>query len=183
MFFCIHLPGFMGRGRPVEVGSGWSSRRSRRQAGSSEPTLERSLRGDRSSRCLREELHPDHASPPGGMLSAHVHGGLHQRGGRGLGDRTVPVIRWDAVAAVETKPLAETADGRAGQAQRLGDLARLVAFLPEPEHRLTDRDGDGTWHDQTSQKEFHETHHSPTVPMLQRDQTWCRDFAIKPHVA
>jgi len=84
---------------------------------------------------------------------------------------------------MDTKPLKETADGRARQAQRLGDLASPVALLPEPEHRLTDRDGDGMWHDETSQKHFHETNHSHTVPMLWRDQTWCRDFAIKRHVA
>ena len=118
-----------------------------------------------------EELHTDQASPPGGVLSAQAHGGLHQLGRRGLGDRGVPVIRWDAVDAVETKPLEETADGGARQAQRLGDLASPVAFLPEPEHRLTDRDGDGTWHDETSQKHFHEINHSHTVPMWQRDQT------------
>ena len=183
MFFCIHLPGLVGRGRPVEVGPWWSPRRSRRQVGSHEPTLERSLRGDGPSRRLQEELHPDQASPPSGVLSAQAHGGLHHLGGRGLGDRRVPVIRWDAVDAVETKPLEETADGGARQAQRLGDLASPVALLPEPEHRLTDRDGDGTWHDQTSQKHYHETNHSHTVPMSWRDQTWCRDFAIKLHVA
>src|SRR5271157_2391893 len=183
MFFCIHLPNFMGRGRPVEAGPWWSSRRGRRQAGSYEPTLERSLRGNGSSRRLQEELHSDQGSPPGGVLSAQAYGGLHQLGGRGLGNRRVPVIRWKAVDAVETKPLEETADGGARQAQRLGDLASPVAFLPEPEHRLTDRDGDGTWHDETSQKHFHETNHSHTVPMLWRDQTWCRDFAIKRHVA
>jgi hypothetical protein len=172
----------MWRGRSIEAGAWWSSRRGRRQAGSYEPTLERSLRGDGSSRCLQEELHTDQASPPCGVLSAEAHGGLHHLGRRGL-DRRVPVIRWDAVDAVETKPLEETADGRAGQAQRFGDLARPEAFLPEPQHRLTDRDGDGTWHDQTSQKHIHETNHSHNVPMLWRDHTWCRDFAIKLHVA
>jgi hypothetical protein len=183
MFLCIHLPGFVGRGRPVEAGPWRSSRWGRTQAGSYEPTLERSLRGNGSSRRLQEELHPDQASPPCGVLSAQAHGGLHQIGRRGLGDRRVPVIGWDAVNAVETKPLEETADGRAGQAQRLGNLATPVAFLPEPQHRLTDRDGDGTWHDQTSLKHIHETNHSHNVPMLRRDQTSCRDFAIKLHVA
>ena len=132
----------MGRGRPVEMGPRWSSRRGRRQVGSYEPTLERSLRGDGSSRGLQKELHSDQASPPSGVLSAQAHGGLYQIGGRGLGDRGVPVIRWDAVHAMDTKPLKETADGRARQAQRLGDLASPVTFLPEPEHRLTHRDGD-----------------------------------------
>ena len=48
-----------------------------------------------------------------------------------------------------------------------------AALLPEPEHRLTDRDRDGTWHGQTSQKRYHETN----PPILYR----CRD-AIKPGV-
>jgi hypothetical protein len=147
MFFRIHLPGLVGRGRPVEMGLYSSSRRGRRQAGSYEPTLERSRRGDGSFRRLLKELHPDQASPPSGVLSAQAHGGLHHIGGRGLGDRGVPVIRWDAVHSVDTKPLEETADRGARQAQRLGHLASPVAFLPEPEHRLTDRDGDGMWHD------------------------------------
>jgi hypothetical protein len=147
MFLCIHLPGLVGRGRPVEMGLWWSSRPGRRQVGSCEPTLERSRRGDGSFRHLLKELHPDQAGPPSGVLSAQAHGGLHHIGGRGLGDRGVPVIRWDTVHAVDTKPLEETADGRARQAQRLGDLASPVAFLPEPEHRLTHRDGDGMWHD------------------------------------
>jgi hypothetical protein len=114
MFFFIYLPGLMGHGRPVEPGPWWSSRRGRRQVGSNEPTLEFSLRGDMSSRRLQEELHLDQASPPGGVLSAQAHGGLHQFGGRSLGDRGAPVMRWNAVDAVETKPLEETADGRTG---------------------------------------------------------------------
>jgi hypothetical protein len=82
----------MGRGRPVEVGASWSSRRGRRKAGSYEPTLERSLRRDGSSRRLQEELHPDQASPPGGVLSAQVHGGLHHLGGRGRGECQATLI-------------------------------------------------------------------------------------------
>jgi hypothetical protein len=166
MFFCIHLPGLVGRSRPVKVGPAWSSRRRRRQAGSYEPTLECSHRGDGSSRRLREKLHPDQASPPCGVFSAQAQRGLYQLGGCGLGDRRVPIISWDAIGAVEAKPVEETADGRAGQAQRFGDLASLVALLPKLEHCLTDRDGDGMWHDQTSKKNSHETNHSHTVPML-----------------
>jgi hypothetical protein len=111
MFLCIHLPGLVGRGRPVQVDPRWSPRRSRGQAGAHEPSLERSLRGDEPFRRLLEELHPDQAGSPGGVLSAQPQGGLHHLGGRGLGVRAVVVIRWDAVAAVAAKPLEETADG------------------------------------------------------------------------
>jgi hypothetical protein len=140
----------MGHGRPAQVAPGWSSRRSWGQIGSHEPAWERSLRGDGSSGRLPEELHADQAGAPGGVLSAEPHGGLHHLGGRGLGGREVPVIRWDAVDAVATKPLEETANGGARQIQRRNDLASAAALLPEPEHRLTDRDWDGTRHDQSS---------------------------------
>jgi hypothetical protein len=112
--------------------------------------LERSLRGDGPSRRLQEQLHPGQASAPSGVLSAEPHSGLHHLGGHGLGGREAPVIRWDAVDAVATKPLEETAYGRARQIQGRGDLASAAALLPEPEHRLTDRDWNGTRHGQTS---------------------------------
>jgi hypothetical protein len=117
MFFCIHLPDLVRGGRPGQVGPRWSPRWSGGQVGSHEPALERSLRGDGPSRRLQEELHPDQAGAPGGVLSAEPHSSLHHLGGRGLGDREVPVIRWDAVDAVATKPLEETANGGARQIQ------------------------------------------------------------------
>jgi hypothetical protein len=173
MFFCIHLPGFMRLGRPGQVGPRRSPRRRGGQVGAHEPALERSLRGDGPSWRFQEELHPDHAGAPGGVLTAQVHGRLHQLAGRGRGGRGVPVIRWDAVAAAAAKPLEEAAHGGIRHIAGCGDRAGLPALLPEPEHRLTDRDRDGARHGQTSQESHHETDH----PILYR----CRG-AIKPRV-
>ena len=49
--------------------------------------------------------------------------------GTASGGRAVAIIWWDAVATAETKPLEETADGRARQAQRRGDLAGPAALF------------------------------------------------------
>src|SRR5439155_17659210 len=115
-------------------------------------------------RRIQEELHPDQAGSPGGVLAAQPHGGLHRLGVRGLGGRAVVVIRSDAVAAVALKPLEKTADGGTRQTPGRGDLAGAAALLPEPEPRLTDRDRDGTRHGQTSQEPYHETNY----PLLYR---------------
>jgi hypothetical protein len=117
MFFCIHLPGLVRDGRPGQVGPRRSPRRSGGQVGSHEPALQRSLRGDGPSWRLQEELHSDQAGAPSGVLSAEPHSGLHHLGRRSLGGREVPLIRRDAVDAVATKSLEETAYGRARQIQ------------------------------------------------------------------
>jgi hypothetical protein len=173
MFFRIHLPGLMGRGRPVQVDPRRATRRGWGQIGAHEPTLERSFRGNRLSRGHEEQLHTDQASSPSGVLAAQLYGGLHHLGGRREGGRAVAVVRRDAVATAESKPPKETANGGARQAQGRDDLTGLAALFPEPEHRLTDRDRDGTWHGQTSQKHYHESNR----PILYQ----CRD-AIKPGV-
>ena len=152
MFFCIHLPSFMGLGRPGQVGPWVSSRRSGRQVGSHEPTLERSLRGNGPSGRLQEELHPDQASTPGRVLLAQPHGGLHHLGGHGLAGGELMIIGWDAIDAAATKPLEQSTDGGGGQTQGRSDLAGRLTLLPEPEHHLTDRHRNGTRHGQTSQK-------------------------------
>jgi hypothetical protein len=136
----------MGGTRPGQIGPRWSPRRSGGQAGAQEPALQRSLRGDRPPRRLQQELDSDQAGTPSGVFSAEPHSGLRHLGGHGLGGREVPVMRWDAVATVAPKPLEETAHGGAREIQGRGDLASATALLPEPEHRLTDRDWDGTRH-------------------------------------
>ena len=60
---------------------------------------------------------PGSGQPPRWGAPGEAHGGLHRLGRQGLGNRRVPVIRREAVGAMETKPLKETADGRARQAQ------------------------------------------------------------------
>jgi hypothetical protein len=146
MLFCIHLPDLVGSTRSGQIGPRWPPRRSGGQAGAEEPALQRSLRGDRPTRRLQQELDSDQAGTPSGVFSAEPHSGLHRLGGHGLGGREVPVMRWDAVATVAAKSLEETAHGGARQIQGRGDLASATALLPEPEHRLTDRDWDGTRH-------------------------------------
>src|SRR6516225_6576662 len=173
MFFCIHLPGLMGCGRPVQVDPRRATRRGWGQIGSHEPTLEGSFRGNRLSRGHQEQLHTDQASSPSGVLAAQLYGGLHHLGGRREGGRAVAVVWRDAVTTAEPKPPEETANGGARQAQGRGDLTGPAALFPEPEHRLTDRDRDGTWHGQTSQKHYNESN----CPILYQ----CRD-AIKPGV-
>jgi len=176
MFFCIHLPGLVGGTRPGQIGPRWSPRRRGGQAGAREPALERSLRGDGPTRLLQQELHSDQASTPSGVFSAKPHSGLYRLGGHGLGGRELPVMRWDAIATVAPKPLEETAHGGARQIQGRGDLASATALLPESEHRLTDRDWDGTRHGQTSEKQYHETNHPRLYRSRPRDQTVCRNF-------
>ena len=163
----------MGCGRPVQVAPRRSSRRGWGQIGSHEPTLERSFGGNGLSRGHQEQLHTDQASSPSGVLAAQLYGGLHHLGGRREGGRAVAVVWRDAVATAEPKPPEETANGGARQAQGRDDLTGPAALFPEPEHRLTDRDRDGTWHGQTSQKHYHESNR----PILYQ----CRD-AIKPGV-
>jgi hypothetical protein len=163
----------MGCGRPVQVDPRRSPRRGWGQIGSHEPTLEGSFRGNRLSRGHQEQLHTDQASSPSGVLAAQLYGGLHHLGGRREGGRAVAVVWRDAVATAEPKPPEETANGGARQAQGRDDLTGPAALFPEPEHRLTDRDRDGTWHGQTSQKHYHESN----CPILYQ----CRD-AIKPGV-
>lgn len=163
----------MGCGRPVQVDPRRATRRGWGQIGSHEPTLEGSFRGNRLSRGHQEQLHTDQASSPSGVLAAQLYGGLHHLGGRREGGRAVAVVWRDAVATAEPKPPEETANGGARQAQGRDDLTGPAALFPEPEHRLTDRDRDGTWHGQTSQKHYHESNR----PILYQ----CRD-AIKPGV-
>ena len=163
----------MGCGRPVQVDPRRATRRGWGQIGSHEPTLEGSFRGNRLSRGHQEQLHTDQASSPSGVLAAQLYGGLHHLGGRREGGRAVAVVWRDAVAIAEPKPAEETANGGARQAQGRDDLTGPAALFPEPEHRLTDRDRDGTWHGQTSQKHYNESN----CPMLYQ----CRD-AIKPGV-
>jgi hypothetical protein len=163
----------MGCGRPVQVDSRRLPRRRWGQIGSHEPTLEGSLGGSRLSRGHQEQLHADQASSPSGVLAAHLYGGLHHLGGRREGGRAVAVVWRDAVATAGPKPLEEKANGRARQAQGRDDLTGPAALLPEPEHRLTDGDRDGTWHGQTSQEYYHESNHAILYQ--------CRD-AIKPGV-
>src|SRR5262249_29059249 len=173
MFFCIHLPGLMGCGRPVQVDPRRATRRGWGQIGSHEPTLEGSFRGNRLSRGHQEQLHTDQASSPSGVLAAQLYGGLHHLGGRREGGRAVAVVWRDAIAIAEPKPPEETANGGARQAQGRDDLTGPAALFPEPEHRLTDRDRDATWYGQTSQKHYNESN----CPILYQ----CRD-AIKPGV-
>src|SRR5947199_103295 len=163
----------MGCGRPVQVDPRRATRRGWGQIGSHEPTLEGSFRGNRLSRGHQEQLHTDQASSPSGVLAAQLYGGLHHLGGRREGGRAVAIVWRDAVAIAEPKPPEETANGGARQAQGRDDLTGPAALFPEPEHRLTDRDRDGTWHGQTSQKHYHESN----CPILYQ----CRD-AIKPGV-
>jgi hypothetical protein len=163
----------MGCGRPVQVDPRRATRRGWGQIGSHEPTLEGSFRGNRLSRGHQEQLHTDQASSPSGVLAAQLYGGLHHLGGRREGGRAVAIVWRDAVAIAEPKPPEETANGGARQAQGRDDLTGPAALFPEPEHRLTDRDRDGTWHGQTSQKHYHESNR----PILYQ----CRD-AIKPGV-
>ena len=63
------------------------------------------------------------------------------------------IIRRDAVDAAGAET-AEEIDGRwrTGKPNDVGDLTGPVTLLPEPEHRLTDRDRNGTWHGRISQK-------------------------------
>jgi hypothetical protein len=173
MFFRIYLPSLMGCGRPAHVDSRRSPRRRWVQIGSHEPTLKGSFAGNRLSRGHQEQLHADQASSPSGVLAAKLYGGLHHLGGRREGGRAVAVVWRDAVATAEPKPLEETANGGARQAQGRDDLTGPAALLPEPEHRLTERDRDGTSHGQTSQKYDHESNR----PILHQ----CGD-AIKPGV-
>jgi hypothetical protein len=163
----------MGCGRPVQVDPRRATRRGWGQIGSHEPTLEGSFRGNRLSRGHQEQLHTDQASSPSGVLAAQLYGGLHHLGGRREGGRAVAVVWRDAVAIAEPKPPEETANGGARQAQGRDDLTGPAALFPEPEHRLTDRDRDGTWHGQTSQKHYNKSN----CPILYQ----CRD-AIKPGV-
>ena len=163
----------MGCGRPVQVDPRRATRRGWGQIGSHEPTLEGSFRGNRLSRGHQEQLHTDQASSPSGVLAAQLYGGLHHLGGRREGGRAVAVVWRDAIAIAEPKPPEETANGGARQAQGRGDLTDPAALFPEPEHRLTDRDRDGTWHGQTSQRHYNESN----CPILYQ----CRD-AIKPGV-
>ncbi len=163
----------MGCGRPVQVDPRRATRQGWGQIGSHEPTLEGSFRGNRLSRGHQEQLHTDQASSPSGVLAAPLYGGLHHLGGRREGGRAVAVVWRDAIAIAEPKPAQETANGGAGQAQGRDDLVGPAALFPEPEHRLTDRDRDGTWHGQTSQEHYNESN----CPILYQ----CRD-AIKPGV-
>jgi hypothetical protein len=166
----------MGGTRSGQICPRRSPRWSGGQTGAQEPALERSLRGDGPTRRLQQELHSDQAGTPSGVFSAEPHSGLHRLGGHGLGGREVPVMRWDAVATAAPKPLEETAHGGARQIQRRGDLASATALLPEPEHRLTDRDWNGTRHGQPPQKQYHETNYPRLYRCRPRDQTGCRDF-------
>jgi hypothetical protein len=83
MFFCNHLPGLMGCGRPVQVDPRRATRRGWGGIGSHEPTLEGSFRGNRLFRRLQKQLHSDQAGSPSGVLAAYLQGGLHHLGGRG----------------------------------------------------------------------------------------------------
>jgi hypothetical protein len=67
----------MGRGRPHDLGVGPPPGGRRVQIGPREPTLERAFRGDETLGGLFEQLHPDQSRPPGGVLAAQAHSGLH----------------------------------------------------------------------------------------------------------
>jgi hypothetical protein len=154
----------MGRRRPGQVDPRWSPRGGRGQIGAHEPALEGPFRGDGLPGRHPEQFHADQAGAPGGVLAAQPQGELHRVRGRGRAGRAVVVIRGDAVTAAVPKPPEEAANGGFRQIQGRGDLAGPMPLLPEPEHRLTDRDGDGTRHGQTSREPYHEINH----PILYR---------------
>ena len=139
----------MGRGRPHRLGPRPPPRRRRGQVGPREPALERARRGDDPLRVLVEQVHPDQGRPPGRVRAAQVQRGLHGVRGRGVGGG-VRVPRRDARGARAAEPLDETVDGRAREPERRGDLRGGLPLVPEPEHRLTNREGKGARHGRTS---------------------------------
>jgi hypothetical protein len=149
MFFCVHLPGVVGRGRPPGLGPRSPPRRRRGEVSPHEPPSERAGRGDRPPRGLVEQLHTDPFGPPGGVLATEVEGGTHDVGRGGAGG-PVARARWDARRAVATKPLDQAIDRGPRDAERRGDPGGLLPPLPEPEDGLTDRYRERARHGRTS---------------------------------
>jgi hypothetical protein len=149
MFFCIDLPDLMGHGRAPRLDSRPSAGRRRREVGPREPSAQRPRRGDWPRRVGFEELHSDELRSPGGVLAAQRDSGLHTVGGRRLVPRAA-VPRRQGGVAVAAEALEQAIDGRARDPEPLGDLRGVPSLLPEPEHDLTDRDGDGAWHGRAS---------------------------------
>jgi hypothetical protein len=149
MFFCIHLPDLVGRGRALRVDPRPPARRRRREVGPREPPAQRPRRGNQPCRVGFEELHSDELRPPGGVVAAEVDGGLHIVGRHDLVARAA-VPRRHARGTVAPESLEQAIDRRAGNPEPLGDLTGIPSLLPEPEDDLTDRDWDGARHGRTS---------------------------------
>lgn len=146
MFLCIHLPGLVGQFRSGHVDARPAPARGRVQVVLHEPPLQRARRGDDLFRHAQEQLQADHAAPPGRVLAAHPQGGLDCVRGLSRGVGGAMVGRHEAFGAGAAEPPEEPSDGRACEPERRGDLMGLTALLPELEHGLTDRNGDGAWH-------------------------------------
>jgi hypothetical protein len=127
------------------------------EAGRREGALECPLGGDGLPRRRLEQMDPDQAGPPGGMLASQSQGGLGHLG-EGIGDaRGALIIGSDRLGPPEAEPAEEAANRRAGQPERCGDLAGPLTLLVESEDGLADRYRDGTWHGPTSRGYHQET--------------------------
>jgi hypothetical protein len=174
MFFCVHLPGLVGPGRAGQVDPRPPPRLRRCEAGGREGALECPLRGDGPPRRRLEQMDPDQAGPPGGMLASQSQGGLGQLGGGFRGGGGAAIVGSDRLGTATAEPAEEAANRRGRQPERRGDLAGPLTLLVESEDGLADRCRDGTWHGRTSRGSHQETiPHS--APMSRRDQTSCRD--------
>jgi hypothetical protein len=67
-------------------------------------------------------------------------------------ERVRPVMpRRHPCNAIEPESLKQAIDRRVRDPELLGELRGVLSLLPEPEHDLTDRDGDGARHSRISQ--------------------------------
>ena len=179
MFFCIHLPGVMGRGGPFPVDPWPPPRRRRGQLGPREPASERAYRGDEALRVAFEQDRSDQLGTPGGMRAAEVDGRLHRLRMRDVGGRAT-VSRRDRCRTVAAEPLEQAIDRRARDAERLGDFRGRELLLPEPEDDLSDGDGERRRHGETS-KEGTRDRSSHSELMSRTSQPSWPDFILKLH--
>jgi hypothetical protein len=149
MFFCIHLPGIVGRGRPLGLGFGPPPRRRRGEVRPHEPAPERAVARDRPPRGFVEQLRADPFGPPRRVPATELKGGVDNVRWRGA-DGRVAIARRDARRAVAAKPLDQSVNRREWDSQNRGDLGSPLPLLPEPEDGVTDRSRDGTRHGGTS---------------------------------
>jgi hypothetical protein len=153
----------VGQGRAGQVDPRPTPRLRRRQAGPREAPLEGPLRGGGPPLRRLEQMDPDQAGPPGGMLASQSQGGLGHLGGGIRAARGALIVGRDRLGSATAEPAEEAANRRARQPERCGDLAGPLTLLAESEDGLADRYRDRTWHGRTSRGYHHET-----TPMVHR---------------
>jgi hypothetical protein len=147
VFLGVHLPGLVREGRAGRVLPHPASRRRGVQVVLGEPALERTFGGDVVIGRALEQVHSDQTGAPGGMLAPQAERGPNRGGRLRMFRRGLMVIRRDARGAEASEPGEQAPDRRQWPLDRLCDLGGSTALFPEVEHRESNGDRSGAWHD------------------------------------